>query len=135
MTTKIEATVKNLKDAQGEISAWEGRLITIKAQVGNLQKQKDTISNEIESMRTIYGAELEKKQLQSRQEAALLDEQKKNLEKDKADFFVILQEFKKEKNAFEREKSDILAAKDDFVKRQERVNSFVTYFKREAEKL
>lgn len=123
--SKTEATLQSVKALQHEISAWEGRLASVRSEVDSLKKQKESLAIEIESIKERSNKEVEEKVSTARKANALLVEERKKLDADKAEFINAMQQFKQEKNSLEREKQITLDVKADAQKTLDRVGEFI----------
>lgn len=128
-------TIKNIRDMDREMTAWEQRLATIKADIENQKRIKESGEREMAQIRTMAESEAGQKLLKARQETAKVEADRAVLEAQKVEFQEILKNFQIERNDFERDKSDTLAMKKTFEEARARVNQFLTFVKRESEKL
>lgn len=135
MTNKVEATLQNVKEMQGEIRAWENRLETVRSDVDALNRQKEALKKQVEDTREALKYEVETKLLDVRKRGDAVAEERAKLDADKKEFQAILLDFKKEKLAFDRAKSDVDSKKAEYENMMTRITAFVRMVRQGAESL
>jgi predicted nucleic acid-binding Zn-ribbon protein len=132
---KTEATLQGVNDLKNELSAWDMRLASIKSEIDNLNRKKDSLAKDIEAKKSAHNQEIDNQNLKLRGEMAKFSEKKEEFENQYKAFKSELLGFLKEKNAFETEKTDVLNMKANYEKMIERVGQFVLLVKRASETL
>jgi chromosome segregation ATPase len=133
MNTKTEATVRGIKDLGGEVSAWEVRLLALQNESETIRRSNEQKKKEIESALALAQQELDRKRDQVKVELAKSREASDKLQAEKEEFQGILQEFNKEKRAFEAERSKIEDRDKDTQKLRDKLSNFIHLIKREAQ--
>lgn len=124
-----------LKQKKTELSAYEGRIATAKAEVDNLNKEKESLKTQVEDVRRRCNQEVTSKLGEARQSAILVEEDRTKLESDKKEFEGILNAFKAERVAFDREKQAAEDVKTEARLTLERIGKFIRLVREEAVKL
>lgn len=135
MSTIVKDAVKGIKDAEREISAWEGRLAHVKSEVENLQRVREQSQKDIEAIRSAAQQEISQKMVKARQDQARADEALRKLVDDKAEFASIIQAVQREKDSLGDIRADLENAKKEYFAKTDKAKLFITLVKREAEGL
>jgi len=132
---KTAETIKAVKELGNDVSAWEGRVLQLQMESESLGRKNTQVKMEIESALALAQQELEKKRNQVSEETNKIHDLKAKFEADKAQFQGILESFNKEKAEFERDRSKMLDLIEDSRRMRENAVNFLTFVKRESEKL
>lgn len=135
MAKTTEETVRGINDFSKEILAWEGRVNFLKNEAENLGRKNEQTKKEIESSLALASQDYTKKREEIRAMNEKLSQASAKLEAERVEFQGILQAFKKEKNAFEADRSMILDLKTQTDRLKDKLSNFVLMIRREAERL
>jgi chromosome segregation ATPase len=128
-------TVQAIKELGHNVSAWEGRVMQLQMESESLKRKNDEVKKEIESSIALAQQELDKRREIASSECQKVQEEKEKLQKDKAQFQGILENFNKDRAEYEQERQKMLNIVEDAKKMRENVVNFIVFVKRESEKL
>lgn len=111
------------------------RLDDITGELKKSRAEKEKLDSDIKQIRAAAEQEIAGKVLKARQEASRVDEDRKVLEAQREELKSAIQEFQREKNSFEREKSDVQAMKQSAIDKEVRVGQFIRLVRQQAELL
>lgn len=131
----MESLEKERKMNETEIKAFKARLEHLKSEIESLKKSKEMLQTEIESSKARHNQEIENRYGSARQDAEKIAEERKKLESSKEQFESLLNEFKKEKTATEREKQTALDMKNDAQKLFDKCAEFIRLVREGSSKL
>lgn len=134
MNTKTVETIKGINDLGNEVSAWEVRLLSVKNENQQLQRQNAALKTEMESALKLAQQELDKKREQVRLEDAKIRESSSELEAKRVEFQVILKEFNKDKREFDDARSKLADQVKQTESLRQKLSNFALLVRREFEK-
>lgn len=123
------------KFMKNEVAAFEARLAHIKVELDAARKDKEKVTQESEDIKVRSNQDVDAKRFAIRKEQADLDEAKRKFSSDKDEFTNILNDFRREKTAFEKEKQISIDIKKDAEKSLEQVGIFIRMVRDGASKL
>lgn len=135
MNQTVETATKGVKELDRQVGAFQMRLDDIKGELAKSRAEKEKLDADIKQIRAVTEQEIAGKVLKARKEASKVEEDRKVLDSQRAELQTAIQELQKQRNAFEREKSDVLAMKESYVQKENRVGRFIRSVREQAELL
>lgn len=124
-----------LKQKKNEVAAFEIRIAAAKAENEKLNRENEALKTQAEDVRARCNQEVALKMGEARKVTSAAAEEREKLDSDKKEFEAILNAFKVEKVAFDRERQAAEDMKADAKATSDRVGIFVRQMKELASKL
>jgi len=130
MSDKIDTAVRSMKAVGTEITQWENRLDSVRAEHDRTLKAKEALQAEIDRKTSDYQIFIAQRDSETKRIRQSTMEDSEQLAKDKKEFSDILAQFKKDKSNFEHEQNSTSAEWGKIKAQKEAIQGFISAVQR-----